>query len=228
MFKSLKALIIKILDFLRYKKSYAQDGEDVVLAAFFDGFKHYKGFFVDVGAHHPVRFSNTWLFYKRGWKGINIDPTPGCMRTFKLLRGRDINLEIGVGPEQGVLTFYCFNEPALNTFSKEVAEERNTGNPYKVVKTIDVPVMPLSEVLKQFLPAGQKIDFLSIDVEGLDLAVLKSNDWNLYRPSFLLVEDTKFNINRIQDSELNQYLSALGYQIVALLQRTIVYKQVDS
>jgi FkbM family methyltransferase len=197
------------------------------LYSFFGHKKGYKGFFVDVGAHHPVRFSNTWMLYNKGWKGINIDPTPGCMKPFRWLRGRDINLELGVGSSAGMLTFYCFNEPALNTFDKKVAAERNTGNPYRIVKSIDVPIKTLAQILSENLPAGQQIDFFSIDVEGLDLDVLRSNDWTVYRPGYLLVEDTKFRIDQVNQSEINQYLAQVGYVIIAVLQRTLIYKRID-
>ena len=76
---SLKKTILKYFPIDRYLslKSYSQEGEDMVLRSFFEGQKNYKGFFVDVGAHHPYRFSNTLHFYKKGWRGINIDPQPG-------------------------------------------------------------------------------------------------------------------------------------------------------
>lgn len=225
MVQSLRSFLISILDYFRHKKSYSQDGEDVVLSAFFDHKKNYKGFFVDVGAHHPVRFSNTWMFYKKGWRGINIDPTPGSMKPFRWLRSRDINLEIGVGGTPGILTFFCFNEPALNTFNKAVAEERNTGKPYRITKSIDVPIKPLAQILKENMPEGGQIDFFSIDVEGLDLEVLRSNDWALYRPDYLLVEDTKFSLQDIAQSEINRFLTEKGYSIIGVLQRTLIYEK---
>jgi len=86
MIKGVKYFMLLILDYFRHKKSYSQDGEDVVLASFYENMKNYRGFYVDIGAHHPVRFSNTWMFYKNGWKGINIDPTPGSMKAFNVIR----------------------------------------------------------------------------------------------------------------------------------------------
>ncbi|MBK8558335.1 MAG: FkbM family methyltransferase [Lewinellaceae bacterium] len=207
-----------------YHRSYAQDGEDVVLQSFFQDKKHYKGFFVDVGAHHPIRFSNTWMLYRKGWRGINIDPTPGSMRPFRWLRRRDINLEMGIGAAAGNLTFQCFNEPALNTFDPALASERNTGNPYKIVRQIEVPVDTLGHVLDQYLPAGQPIDFFTIDVEGLDMDVLKSNHWDKYRPQYVLVEDLLFNIAQPGASEVHVFLETKGYQLVAKLHRTLIYQ----
>jgi len=84
----LKKLKRKYLD--NYSiKIYSQDGEDIILKEFFSGKE--KGFYVDIGAHHPLRLSNTYLFYKKGWSGINIDAMPGSMKIFNKKRRRDIN-----------------------------------------------------------------------------------------------------------------------------------------
>src|SRR5829696_7661265 len=76
------------------RKSYSQEGEDLILERIF--LEQKKGFYVDVGAHHPKRFSNTFLFYKLGWFGINIDAMPGSMSAFESARPRDINLEVAI------------------------------------------------------------------------------------------------------------------------------------
>lgn len=223
MINSLKLLIVNILHFFRYKKSYSQDGEDIALDSFYENIKNHIGFYVDIGAHHPVRFSNTYSFYKKGWSGINIDPTPGSMKYFNLLRKRDINLEIGIGERSGNFQFYCFNEPALNTFDPILANERNHGA-YHIKKIIQVPIKPLGEVLQEYLKYNQHIDFFSIDVEGLDLQVLKSNDWNKFKPDYVMVEDIGFLIDKSESSEISEYLTSLGYRICAILKRTIIYK----
>ena len=75
-------------------KSYSQEGEDVILQYIFRDQE--TGFYVDIGAHHPKRFSNTFGLYKMGWLGINVDPLPGCMDAFRKQRPRDINLEVAV------------------------------------------------------------------------------------------------------------------------------------
>ena len=74
--------------------SYSQEGEDRILQRLFEN--QTPGFYVDIGAHHPRRFSNTYIFYKQGWRGINVDATPGSMFLFRVFRKRDINLEIAV------------------------------------------------------------------------------------------------------------------------------------
>ncbi|MES2276888.1 MAG: FkbM family methyltransferase [Bacteroidota bacterium] len=206
-----------------FRKSYSQEGEDMIYRSFFER-KHYKGFYVDVGAHHPYRFSNTLHFYKNGWRGINIEPTPGATRLFNIFRKRDINLNIGITAQAGTLPFYCFAEPALNSFSLEYSRSRSAATTqYPITKTIQVNTLPLSDVLDTYLPMGQVIDFLSIDAEGLDLEVLQSNNWNKYIPLFIMVEAC-LDIRTVTDAEIYQYMASLNYQLVAMTARTLFFK----
>lgn len=133
-------------------KSYSQEGEDMILRRLFEN--QTTGFYIDVGAHHPKRFSNTYYFYKKGWKGINIDAMPGSMKIFNKIRQRDINIEKAVSDKKQILTYYVFNEPALNGFSKELSEKRNNKNNYYIEKTIDIETYTLEEILDQYLPKG--------------------------------------------------------------------------
>ena len=119
--------------------SYAQEGEDLVLARIL-GTNTSPGFFVDVGAHHPTRFSNTYYFYRRGWRGINVDALPGTASLFQRARPRDVTVECGVGAQAGVMTYFVFNEPALNTFSEQEAHKKDR-HPYHIVNRLQIPVV---------------------------------------------------------------------------------------
>ena len=171
--------------------SFGQEGEDRVLASLL--FKAHggrlpdEGFYVDVGAHDPFRFSNTYFFYKRGWSGINIDAAPGSMRRFAKYRPRDMNLEVGVGRARAAAPFYLFNEPALNTFDLELARARCIGS-WKITSEVSVDILPLHDIFCRYLTKGQRIDFITIDVEGRDMDVLNSNDWQTYRPMIVVIE----------------------------------------
>ncbi|WP_222431534.1 FkbM family methyltransferase [Mucilaginibacter achroorhodeus] len=223
----MKQILVKYLPLNYFQKytSYSQEGEDMVLRSFYEGKKNYKGFFVDVGAHHPYRFSNTLFFYKQGWRGINIEPTPGSIKAFKLFRKKDINLNIGISPTKGELTFYCFNEPALNGFSKELSQERDKENSkYRITQELPILTMPLADVFDQYLPVGQAIDFLTIDVEGLDLAVLQSNNWGKYKPAYIAVED-RVDLENLKDSAIYEYLKEQGYSFIAKTLRTLFFKK---
>jgi FkbM family methyltransferase len=206
-----------------YQKSYAQEGEDLILYRMIYG-KIEKGFYVDVGAHHPKRFSNTYFFYRKGWQGINIEPMPGSKSNFDKVRPRDITLEIPINSKEEELTYYIFNDPALNGFSKDVSLLRNQSFDYKIIKTVDMKTTTLSNVLNEHLLSGQRINLLSIDVEGLDLEVLKSNDWRTYKPDFIMVEDKEFNIVQPEKSTIFSFLQQMNYQLVAKTLSTSIFR----
>lgn len=203
-------------------KSYSQEGEDMILAKVF-GEKKTPGFYVDVGAHHPKRFSNTHYFYKKGWRGINIDAMPGSTKLFEKIRPRDINLEIAISDKKQVLTYYVFNEPALNSFSKELATERNAKGRYRIIDEIKMETSALAEVLDVYLPKNIEIDFLSVDVEGLNFQVLKSNNWSKYRPKIILVESLDFSFYNLDDSEIYKFLVNKGYRLFAKTVNTLFF-----
>ena len=211
--------LFKIIDAVniwlgRYaSQSYGQEGEDMILRTIFQGQK--KGFYVDVGAHHPVRFSNTYYFYRQGWRGINLDARPGSMRLFKLLRSRDVNLELAVSDRKGYQTYYMFNDPALNGFSECLSLQRNELKGYRIVATKTIETYPLGELLGRHCPPNQKIDFLSVDVESMDLNVLRSNDWEKYRPKVVLVEILGLNLDQAKNHETCKFLEGQGYVLNA-------------
>lgn len=212
---------------LKYaKSSYSQEGEDLILERFFDNKKN--GFYIDVGAHHPKRFSNTYNFYKKGWSGINIDAMPESMLSFNILRPRDINIEIGVSLEKSEITYFMFNEPALNTFSEEEAKKKDGLRNFKIIAKKKIETLPLSSILKKHLPADVQIDFMTIDVEGFDLQVLQSNDWELYRPTIVLVEDLKkYAIVELEkQSEIYKFLDSKEYQLVSKTFNTLFFKDI--
>jgi FkbM family methyltransferase len=204
-------------------KSYSQEGEDMILRRLFEN--QVVGFYVDVGAHHPKRFSNTYFFYKKGWRGINIDAMPNSMNLFNRIRARDINIEKPVSDKKQVLTYYAFNEPALNGFSKELSEERNGKGNYFIEFTKDMETATLEEILDSSLPENQQVDFLSIDVEGLDLVVLKSNNFDKYKPKVILIEVFGGSLNDIESNEITKFLRNLEYLVYAKTVNTVIFVQ---
>ncbi len=202
--------------------SYSQEGEDLILKRIFENKQ--TGFFVDVGAHHPKRFSNTYLFYQRGWRGINIDPMPGIMQKFNHIRPNDINIEAAISDKKENLTYYIFNEPALNTFSETEAKKKDGLNNYKIIEKKIIEVSRLDEFLDKYLPKNQNIDFISIDVEGLDLNVLRSNNWTKYRPKIVLAEAIQSSLENIFDTELVQYMILNNYALFAKTFNTLFFR----
>ena len=193
------------------QKSYAQHGEDLILRAIC-GPKH-EGFYVDVGAHHPHFLSNTYYFYRRGWQGINIDAMPNSMKTFRKARKRDVNLELAISNNKQLATFYMFNNSCLNTFSAKYAEALQKDAGIKLVAEKKITTTPLSEVLDQYVPHGRVIDFLSVDVEEYDVEVLKSNNWERYRPRVVVVEAHNFSLASPEKSAIYTYMLTKNYQL---------------
>lgn len=202
-------------------KSYSQEGEDMILKELFGEQKN--GFYVDVGAHHPKRFSNTYLFYKQGWIGVNIDAMPGSMKLFNKVRPKDINIEKPVSDKKQILTYYAFNEPALNGFSKELSVERDKTEEYFIEFTQDIETSTLEEILDNVLSKSQQIDFLSIDVEGLDFMVLKSNNFDKYKPKIILIEILGSTITDIENGEISEFLKTFNYSFYARSVRTAFF-----
>lgn len=204
------------------RKSYSQEGEDLLVERFLDQLD--MGFYVDVGAHHPKRFSNTYRLYLRGWRGLNIDATPGSMKQFSLVRPKDINIEAAVSSMPQELTFYVFNDPALNTLSKDLAITR-VNEMYSIVDEVTVSAKPLRKLLDDHLPAGTRINLMTIDVEGFDLDVLQSNDWTRYSPDFILVEC--LGLDTLEDASSDPVTILLrdqNYSIVAKTMNTVLFK----
>ena len=222
----LAILAVRVLDPLG-KLSYAQEGEDLLLDRVLE--KQPIGFYVDVGAHHPKRFSNTFLFYKKGWKGINVEPNPEVVKDFLALRPRDINLCIGIASAPGTLTYCEFNDSALNTFDEQLATQREQIKDYRIVRTRNIQVQRLDFVLSAHLPKSTKIDFLTIDVEGFDLNVLKSNDWTRFRPRFVMVEALEASLS--SESFINEpvliFMSAQGYKLMAKTYNSYLFFDAD-
>lgn len=203
--------------------TYSQNCEDIILDVLSN---KNKGVYVDIGAHHPIRFSNTFRLYLKGWNGINIDPLPNVMNVFNEYRPDDINLNIGVSNKCGTLTYYNFKEPAFNTLNAERAKNVLDNQCTELIEKVDVPVDTLSNILNKFLN-GRTIDVLTLDVENYELPVLQSNNWDIYRPRIIVMESLiskDENIeNLFRDPAVN-YLTERGYFIVSKFANAVFLK----
>ena len=166
--------------------SYAQNAEDIVLLR---ALGHPKsGFYVDVGAGHPVNESVTKVFYDRGWRGVNIDPCHSTFSELQRKRPRDVNLNVGLGSEHGEMVFYeAVDQPGSSTFAPELAAMlRDEG---VEIAERRVEIRTLSAIYEEFVQS--RIDFLKIDVEGFEAEVIAGGDWKTWRPRILVIEATK-------------------------------------
>lgn len=204
-----------------YKRHhYSQFGEDVVIVSLFGP---HRGFYVDVGANHPKRYSNTALLYERGWKGMNIDPNKQAISLFKKIRPHDINIHAGVGVNSDTAVYYRFSDPAVNTFSDKSAEEMRKKHWLVELPSVKVSIRPLKDILFENLPKDISIDFLNIDVEGFDFEVLQSNDWNLFHPKVIAVEDHGFDSEDPSKSPVHKFLIDKQYKFIIRMGPTSIF-----
>ncbi len=198
--------------------SYAQNFEDVMLARCFPG---PRGFYVDVGANDPDIDSVSRVFYERGWSGINIEPLAANSVRLRKRRLRDVNLEIAVGEHEGTITFYeIFQWHGYSTTDPEIAAQHRKDG--LRVEERRVPLRRLAAVLDEHV-RGRPIDFLKIDVEGAELAVLRGAGLDRHRPKIIVAESrmpvTIHMIDRFFEvpdraDQYAQFLAPLGYRLV--------------
>jgi len=190
-------------------RTFSQNGEDVVIHGLLKNKRN--GFYVDIGANDPTRFSNTKYFYLQGWHGINIEPDLDGFIKIKKGRPNDINLNLGIGKANSKLIFYQFFPNTLSTFSESEAKKYQKQG-YKLLTKKVVKVMKLTDVLGKYLK-GKKIDFMTIDTEGYDMEVLESNNWSKYRPRVICIESVRHLISGPgKDIGLEVFLINVGYK----------------
>jgi FkbM family methyltransferase len=206
------------------RTSYSQEGEDLILDRALR--QKPRGYYVDVGAFHPKKFSNTYLFYRRGWTGINIDATPESMGEFRRVRPRDTNLVAAISDQEAELTFNKYSNPLYNGIGRRIRDREVPGLNH--LGTESVRSLRLRHVFERYLPESQPIDFLSVDVEGHEINVLRSNDWARFRPTYLCVEERGASLTSAPESEVVQFLNECGYELFAKTFQTLIFRDTRS
>ncbi|QLL22935.1 SAM-dependent methyltransferase [Actinobacteria bacterium IMCC25003] len=203
--------------------SWSQGGEDLALLHAIAGKR--DGLFIDVGAHHPYRFSVTHHLSRIGWRGVNIDANSELIETFNKERKRDINICAAVGTEKSY-TFTIFKEPALSSVIAEW-KDKFQADGWEVDRTVTVPGISLREIYNQNFPRNC-IDLLSIDAEGSDFNVLKSMDFESLEkdrfPRFLLLEATP-PVSSALKTDSVEYAIGLGYEPLYVLPMSTLLKR---
>jgi FkbM family methyltransferase len=196
------------------KLSYAQSGEDLVVSFIFDYLKLPQPSYIDIGAWLPVNDNNTYLFYQRGCRGVLVEPNVDLVPVLRKERGRDTVLNVGIGVDTvKEADYYRMSGSAMNTFSKEQAEQvvRETNGKVTIQEVVKMPLVNINEVLDEHFNGGAP-DFLSIDVEGLDLPILRTLNFVKHRPKVICVE-TLIAASTKENPEINQFLQSKDYVI---------------
>jgi len=198
-------------NFFIKKKTYSMNGEDIFINNYF---KKKTGFYVDVGAYHPLELNNTYLLYKKGWNGINIDINSLSIDYFNYLRPDDININIAISNKKTTKTiYYQKSKSPLNTLKLKQAKKIFLGNFKK--KKIKTEI--LTTIINKTKFSGKKISFLNIDTEGNDFEILKSLDFIKYKPKLICVElIDHFNPAKklIKKNKIYKFLIKKKYKLV--------------
>ena len=197
-------------------RHYSQFAEDVSIIRHFP--KRYKGFFVDVGCFHPVKYSNTYRLYRKGWRGVNIDIDSIKIAGFKILRPGDVSVARAVSNQTGTLPYWSNGFYSLTiTLDEAFAKDK----PGYVKKTVQADT--LTNILDQTKYKDKVIDLLSVDAEGHDLQVLQSLDFDRYAPKMIAVETHEVTLDALQKDPLFDYLTAKGYTMVNWVGLTVLF-----
>lgn len=167
--------------------TFSQNGEDIVIRTLLASRQQSKGLFIDIGAYHPFKFSNTFALYLAGWRGVNVDANDEAISEFNRLRPDDININTGVAENDMTLHLTKFEEGAYNTLNltPQSLETAVIRSPVKSVTTLEC--IGINNLLAKYA-ANQQFDLLTVDIEGLDERVFKAIDFAKYRPFVIAIE----------------------------------------
>ena len=181
------------------RKQYSQWGEDQFIYEFFKGKRN--GIYLDIGCFHPFMYSNTCLLYKKGWRGINIDINPTSIDLFNIARPKDINLCTTINQTKKVFEVY-YDDPfsPVNTLSKNFYENLKNESAERSKK-----ILVESKSIREILNIGkisQNVDFVNLDVEGMDYKILKNIDLSRLKPRLISIETHNVDGSKSKDFEL--------------------------
>lgn len=207
------------------KKSYSGSAQDLIINHFFKNKK--KGIYIDVGCYHPYNGNNTKLLYDRGWSGLNIDLDFHTIDFFNFVRKRDENVNIAISDNEGEKDLFFFhNRSAINSLSENRKKEAK--------EIIKIKTKTLNSILENSKFKNEKINLLSIDVEGHEMEVLNSLNLEKYIPEMVAIEfldedifkNLEFhnqNISKIINSEIYKYMIKNNYHFVNWLHSDLIF-----
>ena len=167
------------------RTQYSQWGEDQFINQFFKD--KIDGIYLDIGCFHPVMYSNTCLLHRKGWRGINIDINPTSIDLFNILRPKDTNLCTTINETKEIFEIY-YDDPfsPVNTLDKQFYENLENKN-NKNTKKLFVESKSMKEILN-ISKIDKSIDFINLDVEGMDYKILKNINLNQLKPKLVSIE----------------------------------------
>ena len=216
----------------KYKKiSYSLNAVDLIIDYIFKNKNN--GFYLDVGSQHPISNNNTYLLFKRGWSGINIDLDKKNIDLFNTARPNDKNLNLAISSDVAEKNLYFYHDKSpINTLDKVVSDFQAAT--VKEIKTIKTTTL---DITLQSLKLNNKIDYMNLDVEGHEMEIFKAFDLSLYKPSVISVEFLDLNmkylefknndLQRIVNSDLYKHLLNNNYHFVNWLHGDLIFVHRD-
>lgn len=202
------------------KKSFSQVGEDLIVKSVLDQLNIKKGNYLDIGAHHPLDMNNTHLLYLNGFRGVNIEPDPDLISEFLKLRSEDVNLNIGINfdiqSSGSEMDFYIMSAKSLNTFSLEEAKRIESYGSYSIEEVKKIKTKCIEAILNEYFSVDG-LDYLTIDSEGMDFEILKSINFDEFRPKVICAETLTYVEDKTEEKRTNliDYIKSLGYILFA-------------
>jgi len=193
------------------KGHFGQYGEDILIHKIFSK-RVDNGFYVDIGSFHPFQYSNTAYLWLKGWSGINVDANQKTIAKFKSVRPDDINIYGAVvaqdfAKENHTVTMYA-SDSAINPMG--TCDQESAVVHGFTIKT-EVPTLTVKEILS--MAGDRTIDFLNIDIEGLDEDIVQEIDFNKYKPKIICIEDAGESISEVLTTKITTTLSEAGYSL---------------
>jgi len=213
-----------------YKVSYSQCGEDLISAFVLYGHLGFtKPSYLDIGAHDAVLLSNTFLFYQNGSSGVCVEPDPVLHGQLKQRRKRDICLNVGVGSTNvQTAEFYRMSTKALSTFSKAESERYIQYGSQTIEKVLEIPLLTINELMEKYFDPHP--NFVSLDTEGMDAAIIKSLDFGRYRPEVICIETLTYTEDHSEEKiqEIIDYMVSNRYFVYADTFINTIFVEQDS
>ncbi len=206
----------------RWRRCYSQEGEDIVLNTLF-GYE-YQGVYVDIGAHHPLAWSNTKKLAEIGWWGLDIDPMPGTAAKFRKHRPRDICQEVAIdiGAGDRKLYYWLFkDEPRWNCLAPSEPVNTRDGQTFRPTGRLEVPTWSIVEALDR---AGlPRVDLVNLDIEGGEEYILRHWPWERFPPTAICVEIIGMPAAEVARAPLTQFLADRGMVFASQLISSVIY-----
>ena len=228
--------ILKKIYYKKYTKtSYSISNVDLIIDRMFANKS--KGNFIDLGCNHPIKFNNTYLLYKRGWRGLNIDLDQTSINEFNKIRNLDFNVKALISNSSNEIKkiYYYHKRSAINTVSEQLIKHRNSSN--KDYQIVEQKTKTLEEIINNSPLKNKNIDLLSIDIENHEYEVLKNFDFKNYKISVIVTEihdldQSKLeiynqNIEKILKNKLYKLLILNGYKLINWVNSDLIFVRKD-